>query len=159
MAETTNGRAKPILLWTLAAVFLVLIFFGVRRLTREELPLRVASATLQDLSTNESTNGRVEPQHNFEAHAPAPGTVKALYVRAGDKVTKGKLLLSLDDADARSHIASALASVKGAEAGYQASEQGGTQEERNVIAGEVAKAQSDRDQAQHDLDALKKLAQ
>lgn len=159
MAETTNGRAKPVLLWTLAAVLLVLIFFGVRRLTREELPLRVARATLQDLSTNESTNGRVEPQRNFEAHAPAPGTVRALYVRAGDKVAKGTRLLSLDDADAQAHIASALASVRGAEAGYQASEQGGTQEERNALAGELAKAQSDRDQAQHDLDALKKLSQ
>jgi HlyD family secretion protein len=159
MAETTNGRAKPILLWALAAVLLVLIFFGVRRLTREELPLRVAHAALQDLSTNESTNGRVEPQRNFEAHAPAPGTVKALYVHAGDNVKKGKLLLSLDDADARSHIASALASVRGAEAGYQASQQGGTQEERNALAGELAKAQSDRDQAQRDLDALKKLSQ
>jgi HlyD family secretion protein len=67
--------------------------------------------------------------------------------------------LALDDADARSHIAGALASLRGAEASYQASEQGGTQEERNVLAGELARAQSNRDQAQRDLDTLKKLAQ
>ena len=71
MAETSNGRAKPLVLWTLAAILLIIVFFAVRRLTREELPLRVAQATMQDLITTDSTNGKVEPQHNFEAHAPA----------------------------------------------------------------------------------------
>jgi HlyD family secretion protein len=157
MAETSNGRARPILLWTLAAVLLVIVFFAVRRITREELPLRVAQATMQDLVTTDSTNGRVEPQRNFEAHAPASGTVKRLYVRAGESVPKGKLLLSLDDADAVAHSVGALATLRGAQANYQATEQGGTQEERYSLAGELAKAQMDRDQAQHDLDALRKL--
>jgi HlyD family secretion protein len=158
MAETTNGRAKPIVLWSLAAALLIIVFFAVRRLTREELPLRVAQATMQDLITTDSTNGKVEPQHNFEAHAPAPATVKHLYVRAGERVPKGKLLLSLDDADAVAHSASALATLRGAEASYQAAEGGGTLEERTSLAGELAKARMDRDQAQGDLDALKKLA-
>jgi HlyD family secretion protein len=157
MAETSNGKAKPIILWTLAAILLIIVFFAVRRLTREELPLRVAQATMGDLATKDSTNGKIEPQHNFEAHAPAPGTVKRLYVKAGDLVPKGKLLLSLDDGDAVAHSAGALASLRGAQANYQSAEQGGTQEERNSLAGELAKAQSDRDQAQHDLDTLKKL--
>jgi HlyD family secretion protein len=157
MAATSNGRAKPVVLWTLAAILLILVFFAVRRLTREELPLRVAQATLQDLVTTDSTNGKVEPQHNFEAHAPAPGTVKHLYVRAGEQVTQGKLLLSLDDADALAHSASAVAVLRGAQASYQSTEQGGTLEERNSLAGELAKARLDRDQAQHDLDALQKL--
>jgi HlyD family secretion protein len=157
MAETSNGRARPIALWTLAAILLVIVFFAVRRLTREELPLRVAQATMQDLVTTDSTNGKVEPQHNYEAHAPAPGTVKHLYVRAGELVPKGKLLLALDDADALARSASALAALRGAQANYQATEKGGTQEERYSLADELAKARMNRDQAQHDLDALKKL--
>jgi HlyD family secretion protein len=158
MAETSNGRARPLILWTLAAILLVIVFFLVRRLTREELPLRVAQATMQDLITTDSTNGKVEPQHNFEAHAPAPGTVKRLYVSAGESVPKGTLLLSLDDTDAVAHSVGALASLRGAQANYQATEQGGTQEERYTLADELAKAQMHRDQAQHDLDALRKLA-
>ncbi len=158
MAETSNGRAKPIVLWSLAAILLIIVFFAVRRLTREELPLRVAQATMQDLITTDSTNGKIEPQHNFEAHAPAPATVKHLYVRAGERVPQGKLLLSLDDADAVAHSASALAALRGAEASYQAATSGGTLEERTSLAGELAKARMDRDQAQADLDALKKLA-
>ena len=144
-------------MWTLAAILLIIVFFAVRRLTREQLPLRVAQATMQDLITTDSTNGKVEPQHNFEAHAPAPGTVKSLYVKSGELVSKGKLLLSLDDADAVAHSVGALATLRGAQASYQATEEGGTQEERNSLAGELAKAQLDRDQAQHDLDTLKKL--
>jgi HlyD family secretion protein len=158
MAETSNGRTRPVVLWSLAAILLVVVFFLVRRLTREELPLRVAKATSGDLITTDSTNGKVEPQHNFEAHAPAPSIVKGLYVHAGDSVPKGKLLLSLDDADAQAHSASALAALRGAQASYQAAEQGGTQEERASLSGELTKAQLDRDQAQRDLDAMKKLA-
>jgi HlyD family secretion protein len=158
MAETSNGRTRPVVLWTLAAILLVIVFFLVRRLTREELPLRVAHATMGSLITTDSTNGKVEPQHNFEAHAPAPSTVKALYVHAGESVPRGKLLLSLDDGDALAHSASALASLRGAQASYQAAEQGGTQEERASLAGDLTKAQLDRDQAQRDLDAMKKLA-
>jgi HlyD family secretion protein len=157
MVETTNGRVKPLVLWTLAAILLVIVFFVVRRFTREELPLRVAQASTQDMITTDSTNGKVEPQHNFEAHAPLPSTVKHLYVRAGATVRKGTLLLALDDGDAAAHSASALASLRGAQASFQATEQGGTQEERNSLAGELAKAQMDRDQAQRDLDTLKKL--
>jgi HlyD family secretion protein len=157
MAETSNGRAKPVVLWTLAGILLILVFYAVRRLTREELPLRVAQASMQDLVTTDSTNGKVEPQHNFEAHAPAPSTVKHLYVRAGEQVPMGKLLLSLDDADALAHSASAVALLRGAQANYQATEQGGTLEEQNSLAGELAKARMDRDQAEHDLDALQKL--
>jgi len=157
MAETSNGKAKPIVLWTLAAILLIIVFFAVRRLTREQLPLRVAQATMQDLATKDSTNGKIEPQHNFEAHAPAPGVVKHLYIKAGEVVPRGKLLLSLDDADAIAHSDGALATLRGAQASYQATEQGGTQEERNSLAGELTKAQMDRDQAQSNLDTLKKL--
>ena len=158
MAETKNGRTRPVVLWTLAGILLVIVFFLVRRLTREELPLRVAQATTGDLVTTDSTNGKVEPQHNFEAHAPAASTVKSLYVHAGDLVPKGKLLLSLDDGDALAQNASALAALRGAQASYQAAEQGGTQEERTSLAGEITKAKLDRDQAQRDVDALKKLS-
>ena len=144
-------------MWTLAAVLLVMVFFLARRLTREELPLRVAQASFQPLITTDSTNGKVEPQNNWAAHAPAPGAVKRLYVHAGEQVRKGTLLLALDDADAASRSAAAMAALRGAQANNQATEQGGTQEERVSLSGDLTKAQLDRDQAQRNLDALQKL--
>ena len=46
-----------------------------------------------------STNGKIEPIQNFEAHAPISTTVKRLLVKEGDHVRKGQLLLQLDDDD------------------------------------------------------------
>ncbi|MGI8769812.1 MAG: efflux RND transporter periplasmic adaptor subunit [Acidobacteriaceae bacterium] len=157
MADAQTNKFKPRVLWTVAALLLILVFFGVRRMTREKLPLRVAAATRQDLVRTVSTNGKVEPQVNFEAHAPLPGVVKHLYVHSGEKVHKGQLLLSLGDADAAAKAASALAALRGAQASDQATQQGGTQEEQLALSAELSKAKLDRDQAQHDVDALTKL--
>ena len=57
--ETSNGKAKPIVLWTLAAILLIIVFFAVRRLTREQLPLRVAQATMQDLTPRTAPTARL----------------------------------------------------------------------------------------------------
>jgi HlyD family secretion protein len=95
----------------------------------------------------------------FEAHAPFSGLIKALYVHEGEKVAQGTLLLSMDDTDARARLATALAALKSAQANYNAITQGGTQAERLAINGELRRALIDRDQAQHDLDALRKLQQ
>src|ERR1700733_4444527 len=75
----------------------------------------------------------------------------------GGKVPAGKLLLAMDDSDAKAHVAMALAALKGAQAAYQSAQQGGTQEERISLTGDVRKTRIDRDQAQHDLEALEKL--
>ena len=157
MADAQTNKFKPRLLWTVAVLLLILVFFGVRRMTREKLPLRVAAATRQDLVRTVSTNGKVEPQVNFEAHAPLPSVVKHLYVHSGEKVHKGQLLLSLGDADAAAKAASALAALRGAQASDQATQQGGTQEEQLALSAELSKAKLDRDQAQHDVNALTKL--
>ncbi|MGC2544614.1 MAG: biotin/lipoyl-binding protein, partial [Silvibacterium sp.] len=103
------------------------------------------------------TNGKVEPQVNFEAHAPFPGLIKKLYVHEGQRVSQGTLLLSMDDTDARARLATALAALKTAQDSYNVTVHGGTQEERLSLSGELDKARIDRDLAQHDLEALKKL--
>jgi len=125
--------------------------------TRSRVPIRAAVVQRSELKSTIPTNGKVEPQVNFEAHAPYPGLVKALYVHEGEKVPVGKLLLSMNDADARARLATALAGVKGAEASYEALLQGGTQQQRLALQGEMSNAQLQHNQAQHDLEALKKL--
>src|ERR1700733_4519995 len=101
MAEERRNRISSGTLWIIAGIALVLIFFGVRRLTREKLPLRVAESQVQDLIKTSSTNGRVEPQHIFEAHAPEAAIVKNVYVHVGEQVRPGQLLVTLDDSSAR----------------------------------------------------------
>lgn len=154
-----QGPPRTARIWIITAAAIIVIFYGVHLITRGSLPIRVAAATIGDLKIPEATNGKVEPQPqvNFEAHAPFPGIVQALYVHEGEKVPAGKLLLTMDDTEARARVAQALSALKGAQAAYQAAQRGGTQEERISLTGELKKAQIDRDQAQRDLEALQKL--
>lgn len=157
MAEAKQSKFDSRLLWIPAFLLIVAIFFTVRHYTRQSLPVRVAHAQRESLIKTRSTNGKVEPQKNFEAPAPAPGTIKALYVHAGEQVRPGQLLLSMDDSEARSRAASALANLRGAQANLEAIKQGGTQEENLSLTDNLSKAQADSSDAQRNLDTLKKL--
>jgi HlyD family secretion protein len=158
MAEERRKRISSSVLWIAAAIALVFIFFGVRRMTREKLPLRVAEAQVQDLIKPSSTNGRVEPQLTFEAHAPEASIVKDVFIHVGDRVHAGQLLVTLDDSNARAKLAAATAALRAAQAGYQTVEAGGSHQEQLALASNIAKAQIDCDQAARDLDAIQKLA-
>jgi HlyD family secretion protein len=144
-------------IWLAAAIAVGLVFYLVHLATRTRVPVRVASVVRSGLKSTISTNGRVEPQRNYEAHAPFPGIVSQLYVHEGDKTPEGKLLLAMDDTDAKAHVATALAALRGAQAAYDSTLKGGTQEERLVLGGDLTTAQTNRDQAQRDLAALQKL--
>jgi len=126
-------------------------------LTRTKLPVRAATVTRSDLKSTTATNGKVEPQVNFEAHAPFAGLVKALYVHEGDAVPANKLLLSMGDTEARARLATALAALRGAQASYQAAMKGGTQEERLSLGSDLTRTQAELDQAQRDFASLQKL--
>jgi HlyD family secretion protein len=106
-----------------------------------------------------STNGKIEPIQNFEAHAPVATTVRRLFVKEGDRVRKGQLLLQLDDADVRSTAARALAQIKSAQADQSELKTGGTQEEVLTVEAQLTKARSALDLAQRNLDAFRVLQQ
>jgi HlyD family secretion protein len=126
-----------------------------------QTPLKVRETTVQRglIRSVVSTNGKVEPVQNFEAHAPISTTVKRLFVKEGDHVRKGQLLLQLDDADIRSQAARAQAQVKTAQASLSATRNSGTQEEVITLKAQLSKAQTARDMAQRNLDSLKRLQQ
>lgn len=158
MAEARNSKLSTIVLWLAACVALVLIFFGVRRITREKLSVRVATASIQDLVKTISTNGKVEPEHNFSAHAPTAGVVQALYVQSGDRIPANKLLLTLDDSEAQAKLASAESAMRGAEANLQAVQNGGSRQEQLKRNADIAKAKLELEQAAGTLAAVRKLA-
>ena len=159
MSDASKRKLDVRWLWVPAVLLLVVIFFSVRRMTRQELPVRVARAERQSLTRKNSTNGKVEPLEglNFEAHAPAPGTIKHLYVHSGERVRAGQLLLSMDDQDALSRVATALTGVRAAQANLAAIEHGGTQEEQLNLADNLKKAQTDVETGEKNLATLEKL--
>jgi len=124
-------------------------------------PLKVRTTTVErgPIRSLISTNGKVEPIQNFEAHSPVPTTVKRLFVKEGDHVRQGQLLLQLEDADLRSQAARAQAQMKSAQADQSDLDTGGTREELLTLDSQLAKARNARDAAQRNLDALRRLQQ
>ena len=121
--------------------------------------MRVAKAQRGPIRSLVSTNGKVEPLRNFEAHAPIATTVKRLLVKEGDRVKRGQLLVQLDDADIRAKAASAQAQIRAAQADQSALKTGGTQEEVITLNSQLVKARSARETAQRNVQALRRLQQ
>jgi HlyD family secretion protein len=144
-------------LWLGALLLTIAVFFLVRSLTRDRLQVRVAQAAHLPIVSTISTNGRVEPEVNYEVHSPIATSIKAVFAQPGDQVAAGKLLLQLDDMEARAHEATAESGVKAAQAALEAVTHNGTQQERQSATADRTHARLDRDQARRELDALIKL--
>ena len=150
--------ARRWLLWTAGIVVAVVLLASF--MSRDDAaPIRAAKVERSDIRSVISTNGKVEPVQNFEAHAPIGTTVKKILVKEGDHVKKGQLLVQLNDAEARDQAAKAVSQIRAADADINAVQNGGTQEEVLTTDAELAKARANRDTAQHNLDALRRLLQ
>jgi len=104
-----------------------------------------------------STNGKVEPIQNFEAHSPIATTVKHLLVKEGDHVHQGQLLLQLDARDLISQAARAQAQMKTAQADQADLSTGGTREEVLTLDAQLIKARAARNDARRNLEAFRRL--
>lgn len=149
-----TGRRWKIVLAVLTVLVISAIAFSRRS---QSVPIRATIVQRGDIRSVISTNGKVEPVQNFEAHAPVATTVGRLYVKEGDHVKRGQLLLVLDDAPARAQAARAQTQMRAAQSDLSATERGGTQEEVLTTQTALLKARTDRDTAQRNLDALNRL--
>lgn len=154
-SNTPSGRRW---IWPALAILAVL---AILYPYLHQTPLKVRAASVQrgPIRSLVSTNGKIEPIQNFEAHAPIATTVKRLLVKEGDHVRKGQLLLQLDDADIRTQATRAQAQVKAAQADQAALTTGGTQEEMLTLNAQLIKAHSALGVAQRNLDSLRRLQQ
>src|SRR5277367_2501246 len=159
----TNGNASFVtrhrwIATTIAIVAAVVLLASF--MSREPpVPVRAMTAQRGTIRSVVSTNGKVEPLQNFEAHAPVGAAVKKILVREGDHVKQGQLLVQLNDAEARSQAARARARVLGADADLNAIQKGGSREEVLTLESQIVKARTDCDTAQRNLDALRNLRQ
>ena len=157
---TNNSTAPSGRRWIWPA-FALLVVLIILYSYLHQTPLKVRSTKVQrgPIRSLVSTNGKVEPIQNFEAHAPIATTVKRLLVKEGDHVRKGQLLLELDDADIQTQAAKAQAQIKTSQANQSALKTGGTQEEVLALNSQLSKARNARDAAQRTLDSLHRLQQ
>jgi HlyD family secretion protein len=156
MANGKNGQANGSgRRWAVIAGFVFLIAVSVALfLMFRPLRIRVSttSPSRQDINSTITTNGKVEPVQNFEAHAAFSSTVRNVLVNEGQKVRKGQLLIQLDDAEARSQLARAQAQLRQAESGS-----GDVQLQNASSQADLTKATVERDEAQRAFQALQRL--
>ena len=157
-----NGNSPQPRRWPVSALVIVAavaLLAAVVFRRDDAVPIRTAQVELGNIRSVIATNGKIEPVNNFEAHAPVTASVERVLVKEGATVKKGQLLVVLDDADARTKAAHAETELKAAQADLAATERGGNQEEVLNLDVQLTKARTDRDSAQRNLDALKKLQQ
>ncbi|MGA1981464.1 MAG: efflux RND transporter periplasmic adaptor subunit [Acidobacteriaceae bacterium] len=160
MASTPkSNRATYYVVWGAALFLIILAVYAVRSLTREQVSVRTAQVTYQDLEKRTTTTGEVELLDDFGAHAQAAGQVQAIYVNVGDKVKAGQLLLKMDDKLALANLAHAQSTLRAAELAASDIEHGGTQDERNTSEADLRRARLQLQQDEADLTARQKLQQ
>jgi HlyD family secretion protein len=143
-------------LWLGATILLIVVFFSVRSLTRDRLQVRTAQVVRSALVASIDTNGRVEPEVNYEVHSPVATTIKAVFVQPGDQVPAGKLLMALDDAQLQARLATAENAVKSAQASLEIAIPNENRQQQLATAN-LKRALLERDEARRELKALNKL--
>lgn len=156
-AEQLNSNKR---VWIPVSVVIVVIaVIALLTLRSHPVSIRYATVTRQSITSTISTNGQVEPANNFEAHAPAPASVRRVFVSAGDRVKAGQMLLQLDDSEALSEAARAEAQVKAAQADLAAVRAGGTREEVITNQAQLTNARAELQASQRNLAAVQRLQQ
>jgi HlyD family secretion protein len=158
--NSTPGGARRFWIATVALVLALLIAVGAYvELRPHRIRVSVVKPVRQTISSFITTNGKVEPIHGFEAHAPLAGTVQKLLVKEGDRAKAGQLLLVLDDSRARADLATAQTRLKGAQERYANLLAGGTEPQLLSRRSELQKATTECDSAERQLAALQRLLQ
>ncbi|MGA2989593.1 MAG: efflux RND transporter periplasmic adaptor subunit [Candidatus Korobacteraceae bacterium] len=153
-AARSVSRNWAILAGVLAVVIAVSAFVSLRP---RKIRIQIAKPERQAILSTITTNGKVEPQRNFEAHAPAATTVKRILVHEGDPARPGQLLVELDDSNARVDLAKATAQLRAAQANYAALRAGGSQEELLTREAGLTKARDEYQAANRNLQAVIRL--
>jgi multidrug efflux pump subunit AcrA (membrane-fusion protein) len=106
--------------WVLAIVAVALVAIGVSSLgtgssSSSAATKRTSTVGKGVVQSTVSGNGTLEPAQKVELSFGASGEVTKIYVKAGEKVTKGQVLAEVDSSSARVSLASAEAALLEAE--------------------------------------------
>ena len=70
-------------LWLPIALIVCVVGYLVIRLEQSAMPVKTAVVERANIISTESTNGKVEPTEDFQAHAPVAGVVQKIWVDPG----------------------------------------------------------------------------
>jgi HlyD family secretion protein len=136
----------------------VLAYVLVELSGRKPVPkVAVVEPTRENLVSSISSNGKVEPIAPYVMRAQLDTFVEKVRATEGQPVKKGQVILELDVKDAAARLAEAKAKLLKAEDDLRSANAGGKIDEAARVAGDVAKAQAERDRLQKNNDVLQRL--
>ena len=145
-----------ILLYLLVAGALAYLLLGLSG--RKPVPkISAVSPVRENLVASISSNGKVEPIAPYVVRAQLDTFVEKVHVNEGQQVKKGQLLLELDVKGASAGLAETRAKLLQAQDDLRAAKAGGRADAAAKVAGDLAKAQAERDRLQKNRDALVRL--
>ncbi|HEX4732154.1 MAG TPA: HlyD family efflux transporter periplasmic adaptor subunit [Solirubrobacterales bacterium] len=114
--------------WGLAIVAIALVAIAITSLgssssSSSAATKRTTTVGKGVVQSTVSGNGTLEPAQKVELSFGASGEVTKIYVKSGQKVTKGEVLAEVDSSSARASLASAKASLLEAEEAVETSEE------------------------------------
>ena len=142
------------ILLPVAAGIVAVIVLG----NRSAIPaVTFVKATRQTISNVLSTNGKVEPVDYVDVRVEMPALVKNVLVHAGDSVSRDQIVAQLSEPGLEQELEAATAREAQARADLQTLEAGGRSSDITELDGSLSRVKSDRDAAQHNLEALDRL--
>jgi HlyD family secretion protein len=120
--------------------------------------ISAVTPTRENLVSSISSNGKVEPISPYVMRAQLDTFVKKIYVREGQSVKKGQLLLELNVKEVAAQLAESRSKLLRVQADLQAARAGGKPDEAARVASDLEKAEGERDRLQRNHDALARLA-
>ena len=159
MASSGTSRISAAILWIIAIVVALILASAIYfyRNAHTAIVVRTARVERTTLSTPVSTNGKVEPESDFQPHAPIASVIDKLAVHLGQNVTRGQQLMQLDASEAQSHIVAAQATLQANRAALANMQQGGTEDELLAERADLAAAQTQLTQSTAALSTLQGL--
>jgi HlyD family secretion protein len=130
--------------------FLILLLgaivgFTVRRSEGSALAVETGKVERKDLAAVVSASGEIQPKTYVNLGASAFGKITRLYVKEGDKVRRGQVLVQLENIQSGAELKATRASLKAAETDARAA-----QAALDTAKAELSRAKADSERAQLD---------
>src|SRR5487761_1604856 len=140
-------RRKRKLLTGLAILALVLVILaGIWWSRRGAVTVQASEVTRENLTAVVTASGQIEPENYANVNADSIGRITDIYVKEGDRVKKGQLLLKTEDIQQQADVDAQDAALETSQADQEA-----TQAAVQSAAAAVKTAQADLNQAKYQL--------
>ena len=147
-----KNRKKIIIGVVVAVAIIAIVSFTVYQSRKNVVAVQTGKVVRADLATVVSASGEIKPKTFANIGANAFGKIMRLYVKEGDKVTKGQTLAQIDNVQSEADVNATQAQLDAARTDAAASAAG-----YNTAVAQAARSQADAEKAKLDYDRAQGL--